>query len=148
MMSLQYFKFLYAIRMLDNGLSSSALYYLEQIASSIVKRPGEVLGERLDKFAFMDQVLNLCERLKFLDPMYTTREGEISDMGDPEWLMEFRNTVYICNNNGYIGGYQDQTEQQLQQQLSPEEQTQQQVEYIQQQQQEYYSGEYLSLIHI
>lgn len=34
--------------------------------------------------------MNLSERLKFLDPMYTTGEGERTDMGDPTWLTELQ----------------------------------------------------------
>ena len=35
----------------------------------------------------------IADKLKFLDPMYTTREGEMKDMGDPEWLIEFKSVL-------------------------------------------------------
>lgn len=94
MMPFQHFKFAYAIRLLDLGMTSSALYYCEQIASALVRRPAEVIGSDLmDSATFVNQVLTLSDRLKYLDPSYTTRDGEISDMSDPDWLVAFKNAV-------------------------------------------------------
>ena len=39
--TLQYYKYLYAIRLIDLGLANEALHYLEEISSHILKRPGE-----------------------------------------------------------------------------------------------------------
>ena len=41
----------------------------------------------------LNQILYLADKLKYLDPMYTTREGEVSEMGDPGWLNDLRNMV-------------------------------------------------------
>ena len=46
-----------------------------------------------DVKANLNHILYLADKLKYLDPMYTTREGEVSDMGDPEWLTDLRNMV-------------------------------------------------------
>jgi hypothetical protein len=35
----------------------------------------------------------LAEQLKYLDPSYLMRDGEFSEMSDPEWLIAFRNHV-------------------------------------------------------
>jgi hypothetical protein len=91
--SLQYYKFLYAIRLLDHGLPSRALHYLEELAGSIGKHPDRIEGDLMDSKEMAGQVLFLADKLKYLDPMYTTREGEVSDMGDPEWLNQYRACV-------------------------------------------------------
>ena len=49
----------------------------------------------------VNQVMNLAQQLKFLDPMYTTREGEASEMGDPQWITDFTNVVYQINAGSY-----------------------------------------------
>ena len=125
MMSLQYFKFVYAIRLIDSGLPSKALDYLEQIAISITRHNQFLVADQLDLVDFVTQVQNLADRLKYLDPMYTTREGEVSEMGDPAWLTSFRSTVLTfsegnfhnndANGQGYeheqLGYYQDYGQQ-------------------------------------
>eukprot|EP00095_Tigriopus_kingsejongensis_P000182 snap_masked-scaffold487_size158652-processed-gene-0.14 protein:Tk00182 transcript:snap_masked-scaffold487_size158652-processed-gene-0.14-mRNA-1 annotation:"hypothetical protein Phum_PHUM296360" len=105
MNSLQYFKFTYTIRLLDAGIASSALYYCEQIAKALTKNPQSIIGDILQPQEFLEQVLELSERLKYLDPMYTTNEGEIKDMGDPEWLTKLKalstNYSYPSSDSGY-----------------------------------------------
>ena len=39
--TLQYYKYLYAIHLVDHGLATDALHYLEEVAAHIAKRPGE-----------------------------------------------------------------------------------------------------------
>ena len=39
--TLQYYKYLYAIRLIDYGFANEALHYLEEVAAHIVKRPGK-----------------------------------------------------------------------------------------------------------
>ena len=85
--SFLHYKYLYAIRLLDYGLTGEALHYLEELALAVVKDPEAVEHEVKSN---LHQICNLADRLKYLDPMYTTREGEISEMGDPEWLIQFR----------------------------------------------------------
>jgi hypothetical protein len=38
--TLQYYKYIYAVRLIDYGLANEALHYLEEVAAHIVKRPG------------------------------------------------------------------------------------------------------------
>ena len=53
----------------------------------------------------------LAEQLKYLDPSYLMRDGEFSEMSDPEWLIAFRNYVegymnakpYENNYNADVG---------------------------------------------
>ncbi len=123
MASLQYFKFVYALRLLDAGMSDACLHYLEQIARVFVAKPAFVVGDR--ELAVGDlvlRVLDLADRLKFLDPMYTTREGERSEMGDPEWLTELRSAYHA---GSFTGNY-----------------TYQATEFQQHQEQQYYENYY------
>ena len=101
---LQY-KYLYAVRLLDFGLTGEALHYLEELALAVTKDP-EVLDQEFK--SNLNQIYNLADKLKFLDPMYTTREGEISEMGDPEWLTQFKKVV---ENMQYTGAGADNTSQ-------------------------------------
>ena len=39
--TLQYYKYLYAVKLIDYGLANEALHYLEEVAAHIVKRPGK-----------------------------------------------------------------------------------------------------------
>ena len=55
----------------------------------------------MDGPTMVNQVMNLAQQLKFLDPMYTTREGEASEMGDPQWITDFTNVVYQINSGSY-----------------------------------------------
>ena len=89
--SFLYYKFLYAIRLLDFGLCDSALHYLEELAQALVKIDPNEIDE--DVKTNLHKILYLADKLKYLDPMYTTREGEVSDMGDPIWLNDLRNMV-------------------------------------------------------
>ena len=42
---LQYYKYLYAIRLIDHGLANEALHYLEEVAAHILKRPGKYFSD-------------------------------------------------------------------------------------------------------
>ena len=50
----------------------------------------------VDYAVFIDNVLKLSEQMKYLDPSYLVRDGEMMDMSDPEWLIAFR---------GYVDNY-------------------------------------------
>ena len=105
MMPFQHFKFLHAVRLLDHGMAGAALEYFEQIASCLVKRPSEVTAsESADPASFAGQLLVLCDRLKYLDPSYATRDGEVSEMTDPEWLEGFKSVAHTIGYYDY--GYQ------------------------------------------
>ena len=88
--SFLHYKYLYAVRLLDFGLTGQALHYLEELALAVTKDPNSVDQEFKP---YLSQIYNLADKLKFLDPMYTTREGEITEMGDPDWLTQFQKTV-------------------------------------------------------
>ena len=112
MMPFQHFKFLYAIRLLDHGMASSALEYFEQIASCLMKRPSEVTSsELMDPASFAGQLLIFCDRLKYMDPSYATREGEVSEMTDPEWLEGFKNVAHTIGYYDYGYQYDDNYDQ-------------------------------------
>ena len=124
---LQYFKYIYAIRLLDAGMSSTALYYLEQIATAFAKHPELITGDcGMSGTELATHVLTLSDRLKYLDPVYTTREGEISEMADPEWVGGLRNVLtgsYQSYDQSY---YQEQTSQDYyQEEQAPQEGIQQ-----------------------
>ena len=53
--------------------------------------------------------------------MYTTREGEMSEMGDPEWLVQFKS---ILDNQLFSSGQSDQVHHQQQQQQQQQHQAQ------------------------
>ena len=132
--SLAYFKYVYAIRLLDAGRSASALYYLETIARGITRHPELVVGDRgMSGTELATRVLELADRLKYLDPVYTTREGEIREMPDPEWLDALRSVL------GQGVAYQEQQQQYEQQQEYYDQQNYYgEGDQQQQQQQEYY----------
>ena len=121
--SFLYYKFLYAIRLLDFGLCDSALHYLEELAQALVKIDPNDIDE--DVKTNLHKILYLADKLKYLDPMYTTREGEVSDMGDPFWLNDLRNMVE--------GRLHEQTQQQQlhEQELKEQEQQLQQSQQSQ-----------------
>ena len=45
--TLQYYKYLYAIRLIDYGFANEALHYLEEVAAHIVKRPGKYIDANI-----------------------------------------------------------------------------------------------------
>lgn len=106
--SFLYYKFLYAIRLLDHGLNSVALHYLEELAQVLVKNPYQL---EEDIRGVLHQVLYLADKLKFLDPMYTTREGEISEMGDPQWLLDLRSMVEQAAQGQYSPQHNQQSQE-------------------------------------
>ena len=69
-----------------------------------------------DVKANLNHILYLADKLKYLDPMYTTREGEVSDMGDPGWLTDLRNMVEGKLYEQTQNQTQDNTQQQQSQQ--------------------------------
>ncbi len=94
MKTMSYYKFQYALRLLDYGYTHTSFHYLEELAKGITKKPSEVGTDYdLEPADMARQILHLCERLKYLDPSYTTREGEMADMPDPEWLVQFRTVI-------------------------------------------------------
>jgi hypothetical protein len=83
MPTLQPYKYLHCLRLLETGLAARAQDYLRQLAdwlaaAAVVEQdpvPGWPLGAQ-----------HLAHRLKYLDPVYTTSAGELAEIPDPEWL--------------------------------------------------------------
>uniref|UniRef100_A0A0K2V1V9 Sec16 Sec23-binding domain-containing protein n=1 Tax=Lepeophtheirus salmonis TaxID=72036 RepID=A0A0K2V1V9_LEPSM len=128
-----FYKYLYTLRLLDFGCTSTALHYLEIIAETISKKindGSQIKCDYLETKHFINQVLYLADRLKYLDPKYTTAEGEKSEIGDPEWLLKFREVVVGMQyqtmttpefNNDYQFEKQNQPDyQQQQEELQPQ----------------------------
>ena len=68
---------------------------------------GDVLADNGVNYAvFLRNVLKLSEQLKYIDPSYLLRDGEVTDMSDPEWLVEFRSYVEnAMNSSSYDNRY-------------------------------------------
>ncbi|GAB6023180.1 hypothetical protein CHUAL_008005 [Chamberlinius hualienensis] len=89
---IQFYKFLYATRLVDSGCPQKALHYCEIVASSIRKWP------HLFDTELARQVYELAYRLKYYDPHYLQEEGEVADIGDPTWLKELLNVIQSYNS--------------------------------------------------
>ena len=50
----------------------------------------------------------MIEYSMFQDPVYTTSQGEIIDIGDPEWLGQFSTAVASLQSMQYTAGAADQ----------------------------------------
>ena len=70
------------------GMASEAIHYVEVIAGSIVRQPSNF---RID---FIRNILELGEKLKLQDPIYSNAEGFVDGMSDPNWLQELQNVLY------------------------------------------------------
>ena len=68
---------------------------------------GDVLADNgVSYVVFLRNVLMLSEQLKYIDPSYLLRDGEVTDMSDPEWLDEFRSYVEnAMNSSSYDNRY-------------------------------------------
>ncbi|XP_069497251.1 protein transport protein Sec16B [Ambystoma mexicanum] len=77
--SFQAYKFIYASRLADYGLTSQALHYCEGIGATLMAQTsGSVL---------LTELIKLAERLKFSDPCLQERpEQEL----EPDWLVRLR----------------------------------------------------------
>ena len=75
---------------MDNNLCMAKYSFSYILIYSI----GDVLADNgVDYAVFIDNILKLSEQLKYLDPSYLVRDGEVMDMSDPEWLIAFRSYV-------------------------------------------------------
>lgn len=92
MPTLQPFKFLHAVRLVEAGLSSQAQDYCKQIAEFVVANPTKIVTDFLPDF--LTQLEHLSDKLKYQDPQYTTSSGELSEIPDPEWLVKLREAVH------------------------------------------------------
>lgn len=58
--------------------------YCQVIGEALVHEPGQ------HKSGFVSQVLELATKLKYHDLHYQMGEGEMTDMPDPQWLIDLR----------------------------------------------------------
>ncbi|KAG8555410.1 hypothetical protein GDO81_017699 [Engystomops pustulosus] len=80
--SFQMYKFLYATRLVDYGLTSVALHYCECIASSI-------LLSSTGSLVLISELIKLAERLKYSDPQLL-EQPEPEQNQEPTWLVQLR----------------------------------------------------------
>lgn len=78
----QIYKFVYATRLVDYGLTSIALHYCECIASAI-------LLSNSGSLVLISELIKLAERLRYSDPQLL--EGpELEQYQEPPWLVQLR----------------------------------------------------------
>ncbi|XP_075689203.1 protein transport protein Sec16B isoform X2 [Rhinoderma darwinii] len=80
--SFQIYKFVYAARLVDYGLTSVALHYCECIASAI-------LLSNSGSLVLISELIKLAERLKYSDPQLLERP-EPEQNQEPTWLVQLR----------------------------------------------------------
>merc|ERR1719334_1102971 len=91
---LQPYKYLHCLRLIEAGHSTLAQDYVRVLGDYIVSSVNT--GQAIDQETvpgWVGYTAFLAEKLKYLDPVYTTSSGEISEISDPEWLVTFR-TAY------------------------------------------------------
>jgi hypothetical protein len=84
MPSLQPYKYLHCLRLLETGLAARAQDYLRQLAEWLATACTQVEQDPVPGWTL--GVRHLAHRLKYLDPVYTTTAGELADIPDPDWL--------------------------------------------------------------
>ncbi|XP_064457629.1 protein transport protein Sec16A-like isoform X2 [Ornithodoros turicata] len=92
---LQVYKYIHATRLADYGFSEEALHYCEVIAEAIGKSPSSYRTE------LVAQVYELASRLKYHDPHFSQGQGEVEELGDPAWLVNFA-AVLQCHREGLV----------------------------------------------
>ncbi|KAM4740000.1 protein transport protein Sec16B [Anableps anableps] len=80
--SFQVYKFLYASRLLDCGLSSQAFHYCEVVGQAILK-------QREPNYVLMEELIKLSDRLRFSEAQYN-EAGFNGTAPEPEWLKHLR----------------------------------------------------------
>ncbi|XP_056387960.1 protein transport protein Sec16B isoform X2 [Hyla sarda] len=80
--SFQIYKFVYATRLMDYGLTSVALHYCECIASAI-------LHSSSGSPVLISELIKLADRLKYSDPQILERP-EPEQNQEPTWLVQLR----------------------------------------------------------
>merc|ERR1719158_1279922 len=91
---LQPYKYLHCVRLVEAGLATLAQDYVrvlgDYVASSVAG--GHIIDHETVP-GWVQYTAYLAEKLKYLDPVYTTSVGEISEIADPDWLVKFREAV-------------------------------------------------------
>ena len=107
------------IRLLEAGLTTRAQDYSRVLAQQLTH--SITSGHVIDQQTLTDWVTNtlyLADKLKYMvgifsvktqgltclhlqDPVYTTSSGEMSEIGDPEWLGEFSSAVMSLSHQQF-----------------------------------------------
>ncbi|XP_032428561.1 protein transport protein Sec16B [Xiphophorus hellerii] len=80
--SFQVYKFLYASRLLDCGLSSQAFHYCEVVGQAILR-------QQEPHYVLMEELIKLSDRLRFSEGQYS-EAGFTAAEQEPEWLKHLR----------------------------------------------------------
>ncbi|MEQ2273309.1 hypothetical protein XENORESO_002448 [Xenotaenia resolanae] len=80
--SFQVYKYLYASRLLDCGLSSQAFHYCEVVGQAILR-------QRKPDYVLTEEVIKLSDRLRFSEGQYS-EAGLSGAAQEPEWLKHLR----------------------------------------------------------
>ena len=105
---------------MEAGLTTRAQDYTRVLAQHLSNTIAQ--GQLIDQTTFpgwVTNTLHLADKLKYLvrqsstmkhsincnsqDPVYTTSSGEMSEIGDPEWLGEFSNAVLSLSHPQFSG---------------------------------------------
>jgi len=91
---LQPYKYLHCVRLVEAGLATLAQDYVRVLGDYVVASVagGHIIDQETVP-GWVGYTAYLAEKLKYLDPVYTTSVGEISEIADPEWLVKFREAV-------------------------------------------------------
>lgn len=91
--SFQVYKFLYASRLLDCGLSSQAFHYCEVVGQAILR-------QREPFFVLTEEVVKLSDRLRFSEGQFS--EGGFSGVEqEPVWLKQLRARLHSLQMGSY-----------------------------------------------
>ncbi|XP_072275842.1 protein transport protein Sec16B isoform X2 [Pyxicephalus adspersus] len=93
--SFQVYKFLYATRLLDYGLTSLALHYCECIAYAL-------LSSGSGYSVLISELIKLGERLRYSDPQILERP-ELEQNQEPLWLAQLRALLLQCQTKDGMG---------------------------------------------
>jgi len=102
---LQPYKYLHCVRLVEAGLATLAQDYVrvlgDYVASSVAG--GHIIDHETVP-GWVQYTAYLAEKLKYLDPVYTTSVGEISEIADPDWLVKFREAATTLQYGGTSWG--------------------------------------------
>ncbi|XP_040264643.1 protein transport protein Sec16B-like isoform X2 [Bufo bufo] len=93
--SFQVYKFVFAARLVDYGLTSVALHYCECIASAI-------LLSNSGSLVLISELIKLSERLKYSDPQIL-EQPEPEQNQEPTWLVQLRSLFLQLQVNSTSG---------------------------------------------
>ena len=115
----QPYKYLQLTRLLEAGLTTRAQDYTRVLAQFLINAAASANMVEQSTFPnWVSNTLYLAEKLKYLvrlggtvttklphvtlqDPVYTTTQGEISEIADPDWLGEFSSAVLALSHQQF-----------------------------------------------